>query len=88
MDEYLFERDLTLAKEKFMQSGGPGVGLISPASSRSVRRLRGGSFDGIWTFFLNKNVGRRRLVYVELERNLQLGDRQSEYCHSGEKQIW
>ena len=54
MDEYLFERDLTLAEEKFMQSGGPGFGLMSPASSRSVRRLRGGSFDGIWTFFLNK----------------------------------
>ena len=50
MDEYLFERDLTLAKEKFMQSEGPRFGLISPASSRSVRRLRG----GIWTFFLNK----------------------------------
>ena len=69
MDEYLFERDLTLAKEKFMQSEGPGFGLISPASSRSVRRLRGGSFDGISTFFLTKNVGKRRLVYAEVERN-------------------
>ena len=64
------ERDLTLAKEKFMQSEGPGFGLISPASSRSVRRLRSGSFDGIWTFFLNKKyVGKRRLVYAEVERN-------------------